>query len=408
MTIGEAYTRTRNRNYYANWKRTTTSWNSAPISSIEVTYEGAGNYIASGYKNPTWREDIKNGRDATTPYSVNVLDRDLPVLLGQVVTWTSNNPARWTQLDFDGTKHFAYTFIGSEDASTVTTVHNRLIQKFLEAADSARSSFELGQDIGELRETIESLIHPMKSLRELTLGYIDRAKRIARRYRGPSASRALADAWLEYRFGWRPLASDVADAYVVSKRWQYPDSIRMHVAAGAPYAQTNGSYSQAVPPGSFKITFRSTGRYSEKLTFSIRTGQVGGYRPLAQELQLDLPHFLPTVWDLIPYSWLVDYFTNVGTYIHALSFRYQDVNWCNLTSKRERILATGPWTFTPAINEVVKVNTTSGGVNTAATWVEYNRSRLLPEALFPTLQFELPLSSRPWENIAALLASRLL
>jgi hypothetical protein len=129
---------------------------------------------------------------------------------------------------------------------------------------------------------------------------------------------------------------------------------------------------------------------------------------LSQELQLDLPHFLPTVWDLIPYSFVVDYFTNIGDYLSGLSLRFSDVSWGCKTVSTESGYLFGPWYWgpnsVPQNQEELAVCYGGGG-----SWNNRRgtRSILTPSDLAPKLQFSLPFSSRPWENIGALILSRL-
>jgi hypothetical protein len=138
-----------------------------------------------------------------------------------------------------------------------------------------------------------------------------------------------------------------------------------------------------------------------------------GRAPIAQVLQLDLPHALPTVWDLLPYSFLVDYFTNVGDIIRAYSLVGNNLRWCCKTTLDETrvdysvdldkadmyLRRPGPtWVL-----EGVR-----GGYTAWGTARLIHRLSVSPAQLVPKFAFSIPVSTRPWENMAALFATRAL
>jgi hypothetical protein len=51
-------------------------------------------------------------------------------------------------------------------------------------------------------------------------------------------------------------------------------------------------------------------------------------------LGLDVRSFVPTLWELIPYSWAIDYFTNIGDIVYGASYGGCDVMWASIGKKR--------------------------------------------------------------------------
>lgn len=385
-------------------------WN-AP--SWGVVLDQGGNamttqFVASGADNPSWKLYVHMGLDATNDRSWSDTFTSFPYIDWYCRTHDPLNPNLW----FEGRGWGNWLTLHTPPAppaSVVTSVHNRCASKFIQSCESARSAFQAGQDIGELKETLESIIHPMNSMKLLTLSYLDLVKGLTRGKRSmtPSLGKALADTYLEYRFGWRPLASDVADGIAhLHEPFNLPES-RAYANALERYSSTFWEDGFNTAAGRVHFPYRMVGTYSERMVGGIRNGSDGGFRPLAQELQLDLPHFLPTIWNLIPYSWIVDYFTNIGDLIDSWTFQQVNIRYATWIKRTVvEITPMRPY-FTPdasVVTQFAVVESSSG----AMTYKVGNRQKFSPSMLKEDFEFQIPLSSRPWKNIGALLASRLL
>ncbi len=381
-------------------------------SSLGVANFGTSQRTGVGL--PKWKYLISRGIDATTPFGFSgwSLDTKMPrVTIKDVYTRNSNPNV------IQGNHWFGYLNPGPSaiaslalPSSVVTACHNRVITNFIQKCIEAQSAFEAGQDLGELKATVESILHPMRGLKELTLHYLDRSKKISRRRRRtPDIQKALADSYLEYRFGWRPLALDVADGVSkIRQRFMSPWT-GVSASATASYGSVT-NYKLQVFNGSsiYNAYFSMTGKYTEKIVGMIanKSGP-DGYRPLVNELQLDLPRFVPTIYDLIPYSWLVDYFVNIGDLITAVCFNRSDLKWCCLTSRQHWLAQLVRTEIDSSASGFKRIENTftvddPGQMN----YKIVSRSSIAAGELIPSLEFSIPLSSRPWENIGALLSSR--
>jgi hypothetical protein len=371
----------------------------------------------TGFKNPGWKAAIRAGQDATTvaggkKYS---LDGSLAFSYHRDGHWyVRTNFDSVEFLHQDGNMNYQFQNPGPFDvppASLTTEVRNRAIRKFLESAKSVRSSFEAGQDLGELKQTIEAFRHPMQSLKDLTLGYFSKLKKAKKKYRGPGLRKAVSDSYLEYRFGWRPLALDIADAYEGLR-----DSSRMQSTApcyGSAFGAAEMSSSVTTDGFADNHIIRSTNTYvtySYRIKGAIRLDLVDGRIPVMQALQLDsLNDFAVTAWDLLPYSFVVDYFVNVGDIINAITFPTSKLTYCVGTSR------TG---WTSKFGQTISLIPPDGGgyywdsqtlnpANAKLTVTTFSRSPLTSIDLIPSVRFALPISSRPWENMGALISSNI-
>jgi len=77
-------------------------------------------------------------------------------------------------------------------------------------------------------------------------------------------------------------------------------------------------------------------RYLVKYYGSVAT-LVSDYtsKNIAGQLGFGLRDFIPTIWECVPYSFVIDYFTNAGQIISALSFPRSDVRWISRLVRNE-------------------------------------------------------------------------
>jgi hypothetical protein len=389
--------------------------NNAPPSPVDFGESVAGGTFTGDYL-PEWKNIIKRGGNATTTASGSIATLD-PGFLDCSATVGAVDPNNHT--------HATYGVIGiprplhwrsveqSVPSDVIAEVTNRCIRKFLEASDNARTSIEAGQDIGEWKETLHALIHPMQSLRDFTFSHLSKVLKLTKTVKHKAKlSKMVADTWLEFKFGWNPLAADIGDAYAALT------NNRNHVDVQPIRASAKGTFTDYEEPtntvhsisiGRIVVRTRVTGSYYVTMKGAIRTGAVNGSIGTAQLLQLDAEHFVPTIWDLLPYSWIADYFTNIGDTIRSLSYNFGNLAWGMRTIRTEHQYN---WSFSmlldnlnPAVIYLISREDTT--VNPSGSVTSFQRVPLSPSDLIPQFRVSLPLGSlKPWENMAALLLGR--
>jgi len=428
--MGESYSKTETVTFYnhSNGSQfhqpnfinppTISNWSEQDLSPRQ-------NFI-SGSKNPFWRSQIRDHQNATTSMSAERFssegDGNYDASLSYDYLASCGNPITVGTFSTKASGVLGYRYptgVSTPPGSVVAEVRNRCIRKFLDDAKSARSSFEAGQDLGEIKQTIESMIHPMDSLKKLTLGYFYKLKKVRNKYnkrRGNvSLRKALSDTYLEYRFGWRPLALDIADAYAgLTNRKRMTSSVPITSRASGQHSGSDGHFS----PSNTLLSHMECNRisfstYSMQLKGSVRLDlDPEGNIPFMQALQLDtLNDFAVTAWDLLPYSFVVDYFLNVGDCINAVTFPSSRIQYCSQTIRqistfKYALRDNGQVFNCPISASKLKGRTLSGG-DARLSCTHVDRSSIDPDSLIPKVRFSLPVSSRPWKNIGALISSNI-
>lgn len=352
----------------------------------------------SGSDNPGYKAAIAAGSCATT---------------GFIASETKINPKGGVVNGVGGTvaKRLYYMSSGNYDSPDLppsiapnSQGLDRATENFVRKARSAISSTKGMTVLGELRETIGMLKHPVSTLRRHADDYLNAVKKTALKSKGiskRSLKHTLSDTWLEYSFGWTPLIHDVRDIMGTIKELGAKASFESVSSSGSVEA-----VSFSTGGGTFGNTqlLRLTTRRD---TFSSKVNIYGavkhelsqkGFDALKTDFGFTPSEFVPTVWELIPYSFLVDYFSNVGNALSVASFPTNQLAWSSSTtihrSKRESNSV-----FVPRPD-------VSGGGSQSYSSERKSVSRTVAQTItVPRIRLELPSFSGQYLNLAALFTS---
>ncbi len=172
-----------------------------------------------------------------------------------------------------------------------------------------------GVFLGELKQTTNICVDSVLALADL-IGSIRKARKgkWTASWRGVERSaKSLGALWLTYRYGWMPLIHDMKDATeVLSKKLSVYDQ-RCFVKS--PKVTCSSSFVRDLAPGSAEV------RRDTKIWFKTWFSPPASYSSLAarfaSQLGLDAP--LTVAWELVPFSFVVDWFIGVGEYLEALN-----------------------------------------------------------------------------------------
>lgn len=227
--------------------------------------------------------------------------------------------------------------------------------------------------------------------------------RQARRLTRRQALKALSDAYLEMQFGWKPLVSDIEGAL---KAFRDPRLEITRVSASAK-EESASSPVRTHSLGDFPFTFYSDFTLTGSTTVKIRGGvkvMTTGTGRRRQSLGLLPQDFVPTVYELVPWSFLVDYFTDLGNVLAALTFPREDIAWASTTTVREYIGTYLTAGFEPVPAAYEEKNATF--IPQVVRWRKKAVTRSVGVPTLPTVTIRLPDSGWRWANMLALAVSR--
>jgi hypothetical protein len=359
----------------------------------------------SGVKRPQWRSDVANHQNAGNPGSSRYVvvkggtdgHGDLRYTIKDLIT---DYPVEESIYGWMGS--LSDSMAGPNAASPA--YFNRAMGSWCKKAAAKISPFAGGTFLGELRESIHMIRHPAESLFNELLRHKRRVKRRVDGTRdSKSKRRIVADSWLESVFGWLPLISDVrsgAEALARVVGGFIPNEI---VQVTVPDDPAVISYARRVLQSMNNLQWRYDSlvrdQGSLRIKGAVRMSPAVGLKGNLEVFGLSWENVIPTVWELIPFSFVTDYFTNVGDILTSASLVDSRVVWCTATSRREREYAYDGFRYAPAglTNEQGSVD--AGRMT--VTWIELTRS--IPASVVPSLTFTCPgVGSMKWLNLAAL------
>lgn len=340
---------------YSKSRSSTKVWtNSGQLnsSSSTITQSQVSTNDRVGQRNVGWRQSIKAGRQAGSPFQATYWNYELEAASFAVKGhWASSAASR---MDKSGT-----FVIGNQIVSSLPlpdTPSSRALTRAHEKLRAARSHWNALLFAGELRESVAMVRNPAQGLVKFFTEYAGTAKRLRRnllnkKYSRKRVQQALAELWLEASFGWRPLISDVKDGAEAVARVMYGNADRRERIVATAYSEACvvdpsfvPSLGSTVPYCSSAPTPRFTAVRTKKTVsktryvIGLRNSLVGPSTDLSSAtdvLGITLENFVPTIYNLIPYSFLLDYFSNVGDIVEATFTDQSNVAWISVTDVSE-------------------------------------------------------------------------
>lgn len=270
---------------------------SGTVTSGGASHHRDGRYYLKQWGGSDGKTEVWPGgiRVKWNPYSM--------VYWGWISTNTTGNDGAGGTVNYTMSD---YRSLMSWDANDDIRTLNKL-------AESIRGhSFDLGVNIAESKKTYGTIVGNLRSIGSalfaLKRGHVTDALRQlqvpGKRVRHLRA-KDVTGRWLEMQYAWRPLVSQSFEAAKALEALTGPRVLRFRVSSGTKRRTIEGS----PVPNCYKYPIHVT--YSKKLIAEL-SEDVGVGRSLG------LMDPVSVLWELVPYSFVVDWFLPIGSYLSAL------------------------------------------------------------------------------------------
>lgn len=309
-----------------------------------------------GNENPKYRATIADLQNATT--DLDATYQEYKILARGSLSFTEDGYKKYSD-DSDGVQLSTVSGqIPAVDASVIADATAKCRSKYYGRLAELRRSFGGQQVLGEIRETLGFIRRPWKTGLELLTALLTKRQRIVREinslYTGSQKAirrtnprrdirrlmGALADVWLEARFVVLPLMNDIEGFANILKRSVTFDEVNSYRVYGAAIKSsvTLTSYGKI-----YGVNYRgqTIPKFMSEhiIRFGYRTRVLSSTESMLEDARqsfLNVRDIPGTVWELTPWSFLVDYFVNIGGVIEGVFETQENVVWTSESTVNTR------------------------------------------------------------------------
>lgn len=373
----------------------------APIVKYRKVLELTKKRVGSPCDN--WQAKIANGESATSNFyasreKVVFIKGKISARFYAPTCAQHNAPVYDTYCGLDPVK--AST---AANAAAAATAQNNAAIGIRNKIKSESQSFSGPTVLGELRETIRMIRKPAATLRDYSALKFKMMRNQNKRYRASKWREIFSDLWLEYSFGAAPLIKDITE--IANAALYQADVTRIKRLS---YTGHGEHATSSTVSGGGLLGYL----YQQEAQYAVHTRYIVGYRVRAEgpknALQrlislggFNLNEVIPTAWELLPFSFLLDYFSTIGSVLNTTLVSTDDLAWTCKTDRVENKLS---------VHSGKIIGTSDSAKDPSgmcprfyATFQSITRSSAsIP---FGELAFRLPGSEFQFLNLAALLTS---
>lgn len=304
------------------------------IIAIEDTYTA---YTVTGLSN--YESYRRSYTSVSTPGFRNLPKKMLPVnpytsstvitKNGQGLEQKVDQSGGFTNV-WNGTAQLWSAAAPSAAPTTVeAAVYNKAVRKLIEAAQTEMSA-NLAQDFAQIGQTVRLVVdttsritRSLKRLKKLDLvGAADEllaGKRNAEAIRKKmrlAKTKTLADNWLELQYGWKPLLQSIDGTMRATANYLASGSPVVREVSASAKKATRASIGIFDVMWGYRIGHRVT-MTDQVCKLGIRFGVDSNLKAYLSQLGFTNPVNL--AWEVLPFSFVVDWFLPVGPYLESLS-----------------------------------------------------------------------------------------
>jgi len=311
-----------------------------PVNALfEIEYDGSPyssmNTLVSSYENsisdvvtPDYLGRIKRGEIINNPCTIT--GERVESTAGSYSATSTSSGKSYVSVGSGVACEWALSLapLYSMDTSFPTPTYNipDLITtaKLQAIANMDPADFNFAEDVGEIRETLRLMENPLRFTKDLSKEFKYAVKKRKRKYysrskRGSTEAehhaKAIADTWLTFRFGFKPLVTTISNLYLALSE---SDKVRFtrNTSRGSASDSFIDNFSRETG-GSYSYHFD----FEQVHNISVRAGIIYENKNILydwrQKFGFRNRDLIRTAWDLTSYSFMFDRMFNIGAGITA-------------------------------------------------------------------------------------------
>jgi hypothetical protein len=264
--------------------------------NFEMTMYDCGFYDSGAYYDHTWHTNEGH----------------------QPPCYSLTGPPRWSSAD---------------TALDTNKAYGKFADKYKDSAQNANNLLEFNQSTASILKHAKSLRDAVRAAERFDLPGLGKALGVtvsgSKKQRIIKRAKQPADLWLEYHFGWEPLVQDIGNSInVMQGVGKSGSSAGQTVHAHA--SSSGGYYEDLKGRVGISIRYYDSGQDSVnwQTSTSMRAKVKVSSPNVAIANQMGFVNPASVAWEAVPFSFVVDWFANVGQCLSAMTdeFGFQITN----------------------------------------------------------------------------------
>jgi hypothetical protein len=296
----------------------------------------------------------------------------------------------------------------------VTEADNKAKTAFMHDMVDASTRFQSLVALGEFGENVRMMAYAGKQFHDAVYKWKQHTWDIILKGHVPSSKVALhaavdasAATWLELAFGYQPTVNDIDSAMMACYEELdkgYTGITGTAIRAKGHSAESIATAHRTAYNGLFRFDYSEEAYNEADVVYrGYYAGSPYGNPDPWQYWGFKIEDLLPTVYELTPYTWLIDYFSNLGDIVTALSYWRSGLKWTNVTRRSAGVVRHKGYKvqprssydyYTPKIDSFLAPHF----VSRASNW---DRASYLGNFI-PDVHFKIPGTSMKWATITSL------